>query len=117
MNRLYNESDTARKIIESADSIIIHGTSDDPTAGHAGLGNGHIMLYELDPIGLGPAHPGREYPFELPSSRGLEIVIGHELGHAVLGLSDPLNVVQVENPIRDDLGVERRETYYGEPLK
>ena len=116
VNNLYNKSETARKIIDSAESLTIHGTSDDPTAGHAGSGNGHIMLYENDPIGLGPDHPARQFPSELPDLWGLEIVIGHELGHAVLGLPDPLNVTNVENPIRVDFGVEPRETYHGIPL-
>jgi len=115
MANLYENSSMARSLIMNAESITIIG-SNDPRAGNAGDGNGYIRLHETDPSGLGPEHPARAYPNEFPSSHFLEIVLGHELGHAVLGLSDPANVRLIENVIRAQMGVELRETYHGKSI-
>jgi hypothetical protein len=39
------------------------------------------------------------------------IIIGHELGHAYMGIIDPYNVYAVENQIRKAFGVSRRPRY------
>jgi len=63
---------------------------------------------------------GTIYPSEAPNSGdllvGLAIVLGHEIGHALLDMWDPENVSLNENPVRDGLGVPSRTTYHGEPV-
>jgi len=48
-----------------------------------------------------------------PSS---SVTIGHELGHAILGLSDPGNVIFLENVLRGCEGHIPRYVYRGKPL-
>lgn len=120
LRNLYNRTTMGRYMINSAPDVgglNIQATTMDLSAGHAGLGNGSIMMFATDSIGIGPEHPIRHYPQELPSTKfGLEVFLGHEMGHAVLGLDDPLNVSVAENPIRADLGVQRRPAYHGRSL-
>lgn len=64
----------------------------------------------------------KHHPDEVPRvpivspATGAAVVLGHELGHALLGLSDPQNVILVENPIRENLGIAMRPTYHGVPF-
>ena len=43
--------------------------------------------------------------------KGGATVIGHELGHLWMKLTDPFNVQHVENPIRESMGFNRRGIY------
>jgi len=52
-----------------------------------------------------------------------QVLIGHELGHAIFGLHDPTtktplggNVTLVENPLRAALGIDDREDYNGHDI-
>lgn len=57
--------------------------------------------------------------FDNQVSKNPAVVLGHELGHAVLNKSDEPegdNVQTVENPIREGLGEPRREKYRSTPI-
>ena len=49
------------------------------------------------------------YKSQIPRDGAL--LLGHELGHALIGLSDPWNVVFAENPVRTALGMRKRNVY------
>lgn len=84
-------------------------------------------LDPTDPLFIGPDAPARQFPSEIPSDCSVDkesaVVLAHELGHSILDYPDqttgpgvPNNVRDVEDAVRDGLGVSRRQTYHGQLL-
>jgi RHS repeat-associated protein len=87
----------------------------------------YIYLNPNDPAFLdcGSRRDFGRYPSELPppTEKGRAVTLGHELGHAVTHQDDERhygginhNVRDNENPIRQQLGLDRRESYSGTPV-
>jgi RHS repeat-associated protein len=129
LNRLAR-SPIGRKLLSMADepwvdvSIVADpgaGGQEDPTEDDSPMApSGTIYLNVDDPLGIGPGHLILEYPGEIPpyDLNGAAIVFGHELAH-VLGWEDEPDgtiVSDVENPVRDDLGVPPRGSKEGAPI-
>jgi hypothetical protein len=55
------------------------------------------------------------HPAEVPPTTGgavPAVIIGHELGHALYNIDDPLNVILWENPLRVEYGLPPRLSYH-----
>ncbi len=123
MNTLYHETEMGKYMLERDGTLII-------TADRSELApfvSDSLRLDAKSPIFIGKDAPIRnDAPEEIPKGSDDKVraaVLGHELGHDVLGYDDvtkgektPNNVRDVENPIRKDLGLEERKAYHGKPF-
>jgi hypothetical protein len=97
------------KVIHSVDSGGTSGIKDGKNAGSVGFNMDEKSLITPEDILDAPADA-------LSSSAA--VTAGHEFGHAMIGLSDPMNVTAVENPLRESTDDPKgpRKEYRGVPV-
>jgi RHS repeat-associated protein len=112
------------KIAAEADCVLLVVTFD---ASEGATPNGLMLVYPepgyeitgyitlvsgAEDFGARPEKP--EFPDE--TSGFAEVLLAHELSHALIDITDPNNVKLVENLARDAFGEKRRDTYKGKSV-